>query len=54
MVFEKMDVDKSEVFYIDDIEQYVEAAKEFGIQGMLFKDAGGLWKAINEIVEGGR
>ena len=54
MVFEKMDVDKSEVFYIDDIEQYVEAAKEFGIQGMLFKDAGGLWKAINEIVEGER
>jgi len=54
MIFEKMDVDKSEVFYIDDIEQYVEAAKEFGIQGMLFKDAGGLWKAINEIVEGER
>ncbi|MEI6154485.1 MAG: HAD family phosphatase [Deltaproteobacteria bacterium] len=52
MIFEKMDVHKNEVFYIDDIERYVEAAKEFGIQGMVFKDAGGLWKAINEIVKG--
>ena len=52
MIFEKMDVHKNEVFYIDDIEQYVEAAKEFGIQGMLFKDAGQLWKTIDKIVKG--
>ena len=51
MIFEKMDVDKDEVFYIDDIERYVEAAKEFGIQGMVFKDAGGLWEAIDKIVK---
>lgn len=50
MIFEKMDVDKDEVFYIDDIERYVKAAKGLGIQGMVFKDAGGLWKVINEIV----
>jgi len=47
-IFEKMDVDKNEVFYIDDIDQYVEAAQELGMQGMVFKDAGQLWKLIKE------
>jgi len=51
MIFEKMDVDKNEVFYIDDIGRYVEAAKEFGIQGMVFKDPGQLWEEINKIVK---
>ncbi|MCX5808679.1 MAG: HAD family phosphatase [Proteobacteria bacterium] len=54
IIFEMMDVDKDEVFYIDDIERYVEAAKKYGIQGMVFKDARGLWKAIDEIVKGER
>lgn len=54
MIFEKVDVDKNDVFYIDDIEHYVEAAKNFGIQGMVFKEAGQLWKEINRIVNGER
>ena len=38
VIFEKMDVDRSEVFYIDDMERYVEAAKGYGLQGMVFRD----------------
>lgn len=50
VIFEKIDVDASEVFYIDDIERYVEAAKGFGINGMVFRDAEGLWQALKEKV----
>ena len=52
MIFEKMDVNNNEVFYIDDIERYVKAAKGLGIQGMVFKEAGQLRKEINRIVKG--
>jgi glucose-1-phosphatase len=48
VIFEKMDVDRNEVFYIDDIERYVEAAKGFGINGMVFRDAEGLWQMLKE------
>ncbi len=50
MIFDKMDVDRRSVFYIDDIDRYVEAAKGFGIQGMVFRDAGQLWEEIDRIV----
>jgi putative hydrolase of the HAD superfamily len=46
VIFEKMDVDKDEVFYIDDIERYVEAAKGFGINGMVFRETSQLWEMI--------
>jgi putative hydrolase of the HAD superfamily len=49
VIFEKMDVDRNEVFYIDDIERYVEAAKGFGINGMVFRGADGLWQMLKEI-----
>ncbi|MCX5813393.1 MAG: HAD family phosphatase [Proteobacteria bacterium] len=48
VIFEKTDVDRDEVFYIDDIERYVEAAKGFGINGMVFRDADGLWQMLKE------
>jgi putative hydrolase of the HAD superfamily len=48
VIFEKMDVGRGEVFYIDDIERYVEAAKDFGIKGMVFRDADGLWQMLKE------
>jgi len=48
VIFEKMDVDRNEVFYIDDIERYVEAAKSYGINGMVFRDADGLWQMLKE------
>lgn len=51
MIFEKIDVAAKEVFYIDDIEQYVETAKAFGINGMVFTNAEQLWAEIDKIVK---
>ena len=48
VVSEKMDVESGEVFYIDDISEYVNAAKACGFQGMVFKDAEGLWEIIRQ------
>ena len=47
-IFEKMDVQPGEVFYIDDIPQYVEVAKHLGIDGMVFKNAHQLWEFIRK------
>jgi glucose-1-phosphatase len=47
-IFEKMDVQPDEVFYIDDIPKYVEAAKGFGIGGMVFSNAAQLWEFIRK------
>lgn len=47
-IFEKKDIQPGEVFYIDDIPQYVEAAQQLGIQGMVFKDADQLWEFIRK------
>ena len=47
-IFEKMDVQPDEVFYIDDISQYVEVAKQLGINGMVFKNAEQLWEFIRK------
>ena len=48
VIFEKMDVERDEVFYIDDIERYVEAAKGYGINGLVFRDAAELWRVLKE------
>jgi glucose-1-phosphatase len=48
VIFERMDIDPSEVFYIDDVREYVDAAEGYGIQGLVFKDAGGLWDAFRK------
>jgi glucose-1-phosphatase len=49
VIFERMDIDPSEVFYIDDVREYVDAAEGYyGIQGLVFKDAGGLWEAFRK------
>jgi glucose-1-phosphatase len=47
-IFEKMDVQPGEVFYIDDIPQYVEVAKHLGIDGLVFKNAHQLWEFIRK------
>jgi glucose-1-phosphatase len=47
-IFEKMDVQPDEVLYIDDISQYVEVAKQLGINGMVFKNAEQLWEFIRK------
>ncbi len=48
MIFEKMDVDKSEVFYIDDLERNVEAARSMGIEALVFRDAEDIWQALRD------
>jgi len=45
-IFEKMDVRKEDVFYIDDVEQYVEQARAMGMRGLVFREAADLWKAL--------
>lgn len=47
-IFERMDVSPDEVFYVDDIADYVAAAARLGIRGMVFKDADSLWKTLKE------
>ena len=48
VIFEKMDVDGSDVFYIDDLERNVEAARSLGIEGLVFRDAEDLWQALKD------
>ena len=45
-IFEKMDVRKEEVFYIDDVEEYVECARAMGMRGLVFRETADLWKAL--------
>jgi len=47
-IFEKMDIQPSEVFYVDDISRYVETAQQIGINGMIFKSADQLWEFIKK------
>ncbi|MGD0229259.1 MAG: HAD family phosphatase [Syntrophorhabdales bacterium] len=48
-IFERVDVRRDEVFYVDDMEAYVERARGMGMQGLVFREAEGLWKAIGEV-----
>ena len=47
-IFEKTDTARSEVLYIDDIPEYVEAAKTYGLQGLVFKNAKDIWELLKE------
>jgi glucose-1-phosphatase len=48
MIFEKKALERHEVLYIDDIPEYIRAAAEFGIPGVVFKEASDIWKVIHE------
>lgn len=48
VIFERADVPPAQVFYVDDIPEFVEAAGRYGIPGMVFQDAEGLWAMIRE------
>jgi glucose-1-phosphatase len=45
-IFEKVDVRPDEVFYIDDVAEYVAAAGRFGIKGTVFTGAGALRETL--------
>jgi len=47
-IFEKTDVVRNEVLYIDDVSEYVEAAKTYGLQGLVFKNAKDVWELLKE------
>ena len=48
VIFEKADVEGPEVFYIDDLERNVEAARSMGIEALLFQDAEDIWRVLRE------
>jgi FMN phosphatase YigB (HAD superfamily) len=48
-IFEKMDVRRNEVFYVDDVESYVETAKKMGMQGLVFRQPTDLWDAVKAL-----
>jgi glucose-1-phosphatase len=45
-IFELADAAPHEVFYVDDVEGYIAQARSMGIRGTVFKEAQGLWKAL--------
>jgi glucose-1-phosphatase len=45
-IFERMEVKGDEVFYVDDVEEYIEAAARVGIKGHVFKNAAALRGAL--------
>jgi putative hydrolase of the HAD superfamily len=45
-IFEKTDVAREEVFYVDDMAPYVERARDMGMKGLVFREAADLWKAL--------
>lgn len=48
IIFEKKALERHEVLYIDDIPEYISAAADYGIPGIVFKEASDIWKVIDE------
>ncbi len=47
-IFEKTDVRRENVFYTDDIEEYVVAARSYGMQGFVYDNPEGLRNALRQ------
>jgi glucose-1-phosphatase len=47
-IFERTSVIRSEALYIDDIPEYVEAARNYGLQGLIFRNAKDVWELFKE------
>jgi HAD superfamily hydrolase (TIGR01509 family) len=45
-IFEKIDVRSDEVFYVDDMVDNVDMARDMGMKGLVFKEAADLWNAV--------
>jgi glucose-1-phosphatase len=48
-IFEKRDVEKERVLFIDDMEQNVIAARSLGMQGLVFTNPKDLWEAVRKM-----
>jgi putative hydrolase of the HAD superfamily len=47
-IFKRTDAERNSILFIDDIKRYVEVAEDLGLQAIVFKSAGDLWKVIKE------
>ena len=47
-IFERTDVDRAKILYIDDIDAYVSAARSHGIQGLVYKSPDDLWNVLRQ------
>jgi len=47
-IFEKTDVDRAKILYIDDIDAYVSAARSHGMQGLVYKSPDDLWELLRQ------
>ncbi len=47
-IFKRTDVERDSILFIDDIKRYAEVAQDFGMQAIVFKSAGDLWRVIKE------
>jgi len=47
-IFEKTDVDRAKILYIDDIDAYVSAARSHGMQGLVYKSPDDLWAVLRK------
>ncbi|HVN23812.1 MAG TPA: HAD family phosphatase [Syntrophorhabdales bacterium] len=47
-IFEKTDVDRAHVLYIDDIDAYVQAARSYGIPGLVYTSPEDLWHVLRQ------
>ncbi len=47
-IFERRSVERQEVLYIDDIPAYVKAAADYGIPGIVFREAMDIWRIIDQ------
>ena len=48
-IFERSDVSREKILYIDDVERFVTSARQCGIQGLVFRDPSDLWPLLKEI-----
>ena len=47
-IFEKMDVAREKILYVDDIDAYVSAARSYGIPGLVYRNPEDLWAVLKK------
>jgi glucose-1-phosphatase len=47
-IFERTDVDRAKILYIDDIDAYVSAARSHGMQGLVYESPDDLWAVLKK------
>jgi HAD superfamily hydrolase (TIGR01509 family) len=47
-IFERTDVGREKVLYVDDIDAYVSAGRSYGMQGLVYKSPEDLWNMLRQ------